>query len=288
MHNLFLGTAKCQFKFWVSEGHLNANQFKTIESRIESMEIPVEIGRLPRTISSNYGSYTAEQWKNWTLTYSLYALKGVLYDRQLQCWQRFVLACKYLWKPVLSHVDILKGGNCLLKVCTRFEELYRKAACTPNMHLHCHLKETVTDYGPIHSFWCFSFERYNGILGSIKTNNRSIELQLMRKVTTLRCIDNISLNQEFYPYFGDVISSLTNYDNAKIPEDDNNCDVASLSSLLSFFQMDTGFPLHSLHWENLSAVFLPTFYKESTLDQDDIAILRNVYKIMFPQTKQSK
>lgn len=285
MHNLFLGTAKYQFKLWVSEGHLSAKQLETIESRIESMEVPVDIGRLPKAISSNYGSYTAEQWKNWTLIYSLYALKGVLTDRQLQCWQTFVLACKYLCKPVLSHVDILKADNCLLKFCTRFQDLYGATACTPNIHLHCHLKETIIDYGPIHSFWCFSFEGYNGILGSIKTNNRSIELQLMRKVITLRCIDNISVDQDFYPYFGDVVSSLSKHGaELNTSEDSNYFDEGNLFNLLSFYQMDTRFPLHSLDWKNLSALSLPTFYEESSLDRDDINILRDVYKIMLPDT----
>lgn len=60
-HNLFLGTAKHQFKIWVSEGHLNATQLKTIETRIENMEVSVDIGRLPKQICSHYGSYTAEQ-----------------------------------------------------------------------------------------------------------------------------------------------------------------------------------------------------------------------------------
>lgn len=55
VHNPFLGMAKYQFKIWVSEGHLNATQLKTIETRIESMEVPVDIGRLPKQTSSNYG-----------------------------------------------------------------------------------------------------------------------------------------------------------------------------------------------------------------------------------------
>ena len=36
-------------------------------------------------------------------------------------------------------------------------------------------------YGPVHNFWLFSFERFNGILGDFKTNQRAIETQLMRK-----------------------------------------------------------------------------------------------------------
>ena len=50
------------------------------------------------------------------------------------------------------------------------------------MHLHGHLKECVLDYGPIYNFWCFSFERFNGILSSFKTNNRCVEIQLTRKL----------------------------------------------------------------------------------------------------------
>lgn len=50
-----------------------------------------------------------------------------------------------------------------------------------NMHLHLHLKECVKDYGPRNGFWCFSFERANGILGDYHSNNRDTELNIMRK-----------------------------------------------------------------------------------------------------------
>ncbi len=29
-----------------------------------------------------------------------------------------------------------------------------------NIHMHAHLVECVREFGPISSFWCFSFERY--------------------------------------------------------------------------------------------------------------------------------
>ena len=50
-----------------------------------------------------------------------------------------------------------------------------------NLHLHNHLKDCVLDYGPSHTFWCFSFERLNGILGSFHTNKKAVEPQIMRK-----------------------------------------------------------------------------------------------------------
>ena len=47
---------------------------------------------------------------------------------------------------------------------------YGKSIITPNMYLHCHMAECVKDYGSVYGFWCFSYEWYNGILGSFPTN----------------------------------------------------------------------------------------------------------------------
>ena len=56
--------------------------------------------------------------------------------------------------------------------------------------MHCHLASCIKEFGPMHSFWLFPFERYNDILESQPTNNRSIELQLMRRFQT----DNLYLH----------------------------------------------------------------------------------------------
>ena len=64
-----------------------------------------------------------------------------------------------------------------------FEKLYGGLAVTPNMHLHTHLVECILDFGPMHVFWLYPFERMNGILGSFNTNQRSVEIQLIRKLS---------------------------------------------------------------------------------------------------------
>ena len=48
------------------------------------------------------------------------------------------------------------------------------------MHLHVHLKECIFDYGPVYAFWCFAFERFNGMLGAFPTNSKQTEPQLMQ------------------------------------------------------------------------------------------------------------
>ena len=72
------------------------------------------------------------------------------------------------------------------------------------------------DLGPIHVFWCFSFERFNGILGATPVNGRSIEVQLMRKLVVERFVWKMEFPQEFQfaflPFFnqrngcGDVVN----------------------------------------------------------------------------------
>lgn len=58
------------------------------------------------------------------------------------------------------------------------------------MHLHLHLKNCFLDYGPAHAFWYFSFECYNGLLGSYPTNQKNIELQIMRKFINSQILIN--------------------------------------------------------------------------------------------------
>ena len=70
-------------------------------------------------------------------------------------------------------------------------------ACTPNMHLHLHLKECINDYGPVYSFWCFAFERFNGVLGSYHTNNIRIEPQIMCRFFNQQAVHNLGIPIEF-------------------------------------------------------------------------------------------
>ncbi len=74
----------------------------------------------------------------------------------------------------------------LLEFCRKLELLYEHA-CTANTHLHLHLRETFLDFSPPHAFWCFGFERYNGILGSYHTNKKAIEIQLLRVLSGSSC-----------------------------------------------------------------------------------------------------
>ena len=105
-----------------------------------------------------------------------------------------------------------------LKFCQAFESLYGKGKVTPNMHLHTHLVDCVLDYGPVYAFWLFSFERYNGILGEFKTNQLSVEIQIMRKFTCNQFIQDMPLPSVFKNVFNPILDRLASNQAGTLPD----------------------------------------------------------------------
>ena len=209
MHNLFLGTAKSYFKnILVERGILSQAALQQLHGRVESMTVPGNLGKLPRKIASSFSTFTADEWKNWTIAYSLPALQGIIPSDDYSCWRSFVLACQAITTPMIKQLDITKADALFLQFCSHFEEQYGTDTVTPNMHLHCHLANCLKDYGSIYGFWLFSFERYNGILGNYQTNKRSVEIQLMRRFLRDTDILNHLPPGDFTEIFQETLSSL--------------------------------------------------------------------------------
>jgi hypothetical protein len=55
----------------------------------------------------------------------------------------------------------------LIEIIKIIEQNYGQDFITPNLHLSLHLLECAKDFGPLYAFWCFSFERMNGVLGEL-------------------------------------------------------------------------------------------------------------------------
>ena len=52
----------------------------------------------------------------------------------------------------------------LIEIVELIENNHGRDKITPNLHLSLHLAECSFDYGLLYTFWCFSFERMNGVL----------------------------------------------------------------------------------------------------------------------------
>ena len=152
-----------------------------VQDRIDELCATSDLGRLPGNIQYYHGGFTAAQWKNFLLLYSMYMLKDVLPEQDMHCWQSFVLSCRLLCKTCVTKTELMLADSKFMHFLKEYEKVYGKSSISSNMHLHAHLKESVENYGSIYGFWRFSFERYNGILGVHYTNNKMVEIQIMRK-----------------------------------------------------------------------------------------------------------
>ena len=181
MHNLLLGTSKNVIETWKVNSVIDSKMYDTIQQRVDSFVCPPDMGRVPSKISSGFSGFTAEQWKNWTLFFSLFALKNIIPWQHYNCWHLFVKACFLICQRSITTTQVNEADDLLMAFCRKFVDLYGAESSTINMHLHGHLADCIRDYGPVYSFWCFAFERMNGILGSYHTNNHHISIQFTRR-----------------------------------------------------------------------------------------------------------
>ena len=158
----------------------------------------------------------------------------------------------------------------------KFEEINGKDACTPNMHLHHHLAECLLDYGPPYAFWCYSFERYNGMLGKFPTNQRNIEPQLMKKCLTLQ-----ELHSQQFPLtekgFAEIIEKHLRPVSGGLLLSSSTSDDAQRMSQFSSPILRNGidFKVNSME------VCLPPI-KRVVIDSNELSLLESMYKLLYP------
>ena len=276
MHNLFLGTSKHLMTIWKDQAIITKDQFKVMQERIEQINVPLDVGRIPHKIESSMSSLTADQWKNWTCIYSLYILHDILPQEHLNCWWLFVQACIVICHPILTNEAISKIDELLLSFCKTFENLYGKDLCTINIHLHCHLADCLQDYGPAHDTWCFSFERINGILGNTPSNKRHLHIEktLITRFTqhmeSYDCLPDFSKELEsfFEPHvFGSVNDTCTDsvlyWKHYLLPRQASN-----LSELI--FDSNHIEPLGKMH--------------QHALNSEEVICLQEMYQKIFENT----
>lgn len=82
-------------------------------------------------------------------------------------------ALRILLGRKINDVQIDQAEGLLRGYCQELILLYGPDVMKPNHHYATHIPEFVRDYGPLHGFCTFLFERLNKVLKSYKTNNHS-------------------------------------------------------------------------------------------------------------------
>lgn len=81
---------------WLEREIISSQDCAVIQDRVDRFVVPSDIGRIPHTIFSGFASFTADQFKNWIVHFSVIALRDILAPNDLECWRHFVLACRLL------------------------------------------------------------------------------------------------------------------------------------------------------------------------------------------------
>ena len=241
---------------------------------------PPKIGRIPRKIGSQNGfsTITADEWKNWIILYSVFALDGILPPLHFQCWCLFVKACRLVCQLVINDDDIQSAHEILLQFCNAFEHLYGKESCTPNMHLACHLRESLIDYGPLAAFSAYSFECYNGALERIKTSWNGPEKQVLNKIVSLQSLEviQIQVNNEFYSLVCSKSVELS-LSSVELMSYD--------ATFLISHSLNYNCPVHQIDATAKACYkFLPPS-KEKCFTEYDVTNLHHVYNLLYPQSE---
>lgn len=274
MHCLYLGVAKHMFMMWREDGTLDDKILKKIDQRLIRIDGSTRIGSLPKRLSLRT-KLTADEWKNWTMYYSLIVLHDVLPKAKMLNWLTFVKACRIISKPVVSQKQLKLVDALLSKFGKEFTSIYGFRKVTPNMHFACHITESVANLGSIYTYWLFAFERYNGFLGKFTSNGRDIEQRLMR----VMCLE-----REVYRIGHELRLEIGNY-NAILQEWSNKMKLEVKQASMDLYAM-TSLPTHMCthHWTKLDSIVIPKRMNVTTkhIDEDDLMLLCGTYSVMYP------
>ena len=221
---------------------------------------------------------TADEWKNWTILYSIITLHDILPPQHMACWKLFVSACTILCSPIITISEINHVQQLLYEFFISVDQLDSHNV-TINTHLHLHYSQCLKDYGPCYGYWLFSFERYNGILGKYHTNRKSIEAQLMQ--TFLNDMYAKSLSDDIDPLHQCVFKNLLS---SKVASTFNETvfgqEQFSASNMLKFSE---GPVIPSLKYLDRSFIKLIPPYVIQKIENNSLQYLRESYQIFLPQ-----
>ena len=143
------------------------------------------------------------------------------------------------------------------------------------MHFHLHIKECVENYGSMYGFWLFSFERYDGILGSFQADNREVEVQLMRRFLTMSALDDLKYLMP--PEFFNPLCSEIHQAN----DTDGVVGHPTINSL-SWSKVVGGLLISNCTaWTDRGVIQLSTRYRVCCFDGDEIGLLRTTYDRLY-------
>ncbi|WAR10081.1 LOW QUALITY PROTEIN: hypothetical protein MAR_035157, partial [Mya arenaria] len=194
MHCILLGITKTLLLKWFSPTQSGKNYFigkhiKTISKRLQNIQPPTSIERLPRDLEKHVNNLKATELQACLLYYGLPCLQEILPEV-------FLVHFSYQSEAVyiLLGDNILPGqwdraAMLLDKFYYSFADLYGQGSCGLNVHNACmHLVWYVKLWGPLWAWSCFPFEDNNAMLLQAVHGTGNVMRQVMLYKQAVSCL----------------------------------------------------------------------------------------------------
>lgn len=170
-----------------------------IRDVIKNTDTPSWLGSVPYNFGdSAAGSLKAEEWRTMITVYLPIALiimwgEGSSHSTpETAAWLRRVLdhtmalvsAITLVCRRSMSQERATAYRNYIATWLQGLRELHPHVSFRPNGHMALHIYDFLLLFGPVHSWWCFPFERLIGILQRQPNNHKFGQFQFSSPVVS--------------------------------------------------------------------------------------------------------
>ncbi|KJA24126.1 hypothetical protein HYPSUDRAFT_96223, partial [Hypholoma sublateritium FD-334 SS-4] len=159
---------------------------RAIRDDMKQLGLPSYALRAPKHPGEvKWGNFKADEWKAFctvNLPITLTRLWGSKpetdrHRQMLTNYLELITAVKLANSRAITEDKILLFDKHMQAYLHGIRELYPFSDISPYQHLTLHFADQLRRFGPTHSWRCYAFERYNGILQQIPTNDTIGELE---------------------------------------------------------------------------------------------------------------
>ncbi|RPD68460.1 hypothetical protein L226DRAFT_473395 [Lentinus tigrinus ALCF2SS1-7] len=193
-----------------------------LRSDIRQMFLPSWLEKPPSNIGdASHGKLKADHWRTLCTTSMVITLVRLWGSPSsspeefevLENFMHLVAAVDFATRRSMNAARAITFETHMETYLRGIRSIY-KVDLVSNHHLSLHLKECLLLFGPTHGWWAFPFERYNGLLQRLKTNQKPAEMALtfIRYFyigATLRWLTEVS-HWPAFEEFGDMLQAFRN------------------------------------------------------------------------------
>ena len=149
-----------------------------VQNDIEATVLPSWLEKVPKKFgTAGHGKLKADHWRSACIVNLVITLVRLWGTPQasgdeldaLKNFMHLVIAVDFASRRSMTEARAAAYDYHMEQYLRGLRRIYNYVL-VPNHHMALHLKVFLLLFGPVHGWWTFPFERYNGLLQRVKTN----------------------------------------------------------------------------------------------------------------------